>query len=125
MLTFADQVAALELDHADALVLTAARLPAGTPAEVIPFAVTAAEEILRPEPTRQAGAQAVANDAVPRAAPWWPPKPAAAPSIERVPGALRHLLRRPVDLTTRDDHDPTGLPMFLRRDTVFARAAHG
>jgi hypothetical protein len=200
MPAIADQVAALESDHADALakldvlnaanaalieaintitaekaalaahndslmamvesvgnsaleMLKAARLPAGTPAEVIPFApkpktVTTAsvapsvgladvlitEEMLRPEPAWQAVAQAMASDTVPRAVPSWPPKPATAPIIEpasavdlvkrRLLPALS-LMRRPVDLTTRAKDDPAGLPMFLRRDTVFRAAAYG
>ena len=147
MIAMAEKVASSALD-----MLTTARLPAGTPAEVIPFApkqktVTTAsvapsvgladvlitEEMLKPEPARQAVAQAIANDTVPRAVPSTPPKPAAVPIIEpmsAVDRIKRHflpavtLMRRPVDLTMRVD--PGGLPMFLRRDTVFARAAaHG
>jgi hypothetical protein len=136
MIAMVEKVASSALD-----MLKAARLPAGTPAEVIPFApklktvitasvapsvgladVITTEEMLKPEP-------------VPRAVPSRPPKPAAAPIIEpasAVDLVKRHLLpaltlmRRPLDLTTRVKHDPIGLPMFLRRDTVFARAAaHG
>jgi hypothetical protein len=97
--------------------------------------ILTAEEMLEPEPARQAVAQAMANDTVPRAVPSTPPKPAAVPIIEpmsAVDRIKRHflpavtLMRRPIDLTMRVKDDPPGLPMFLRRDTVFARvAAHG
>jgi hypothetical protein len=57
-----------------------------------------------------------------------------APSVAEFPTSAmdrikRHLLpaltltRRPVDLSTPARHGPGGLPMFLRRDTVFARMA--
>jgi hypothetical protein len=132
--------------------LKAARLPAGTPAEVIPFApkpraftaaplapspglaeVLITEEMLRPEPAWQAVAQATPSGTAPRAAPSWPPKPATAPIIEpasavdivkrRLLPALA-LMRRPVE-TPRVKQESTGLPMFLRRDTVFPAAAYG
>jgi hypothetical protein len=126
MIAMAEKVASSALD-----MLTAARLPAGTPVEVIPFAprpriVTAAAsvEMLNPEPARQAVAKAIA--------PSISPEPAAAPIKEpetAVDLVKRHLLpalalmRRPVDPPMRATHDPAGLPMFLRRDTVFARMA--
>ncbi|MCU1340366.1 MAG: hypothetical protein JWO19_5947, partial [Bryobacterales bacterium] len=61
------------------------------------------------------------------------PEP-AAPSIAESPTSAidrikRHflpavtLMRRPVDPPIRVSPDPAGLPMFLRRDTVFARIA--
>jgi hypothetical protein len=127
--------------------LKAARLPSDTPAAVIPFApkpktVTAAsvapsvgladvlitEEMLKPEPAR-------VNDTAPRTVPSRAPKPAAAPIIAPASAVDRFkqhflpaltLMRRPVDQTMHVKHDPGGLPMFLRRDTVFTRAAaHG
>jgi hypothetical protein len=140
-----ETIAAVEvLANASLDMLRIAQRPAGMPAEVIPYApklktVTAASmapsvgladvlEMLEPEPARQAVAQATANDTVPRAAPSWPPKPAAVPIIEpmsAVDRIKRHflpavtLMRQPVDSAMRVD--PGGLPMFLRRDTVFAR----
>lgn len=139
MIAMAEKVASSTLD-----MLNAARLPAGTPAEVIPFApklktVSAAsvapsvslaavlEEMLKPEPARQAVAQAEANDTRPWPALLRPPKPAAVAISESTSGVdriKRHfpvmLMRRPSDSAMRVD--PGGLPMFLRRDTVFARA---
>jgi hypothetical protein len=142
MIAMAEKVASSALD-----MLNAARLPAGTPAEVIPFApklktVSAAsvapsvsladvlEEMLRPEPARQAFAHAEANDTGPWPVPSSPSKPAAVPIIEptsAIDRIKRHflpavtLMRRPVDSAMRVD--PGGLPMFLRRDTVFAHTA--
>jgi hypothetical protein len=159
MVAMVEKVASSALD-----MLKAARLPAGTPAEVIPFApklktvnpasvapsvgfadVLITEEMLGPEPAGRAVAQAIANDTVvlpailasasltvPRLVPSRPPKPAAVPIIEpmsAVDRIKRHflpavtLMRRPIDLTMRVKDDPPGLPMFLRRDTVFARVA--
>jgi hypothetical protein len=145
-----ETIAAVEvLANASLDMLRIAQRPAGMPAEVVPFApkpktvATASmapsvgladvEEMLMPEPARQAVA-ATANDTAPRAVPSWPPKPAAAPIIEpasavdlvkrRLLPALS-LMRRPVDLTMRVEDDPPGLPIFLRRDTVFRAAAYG
>lgn len=141
MIAMAEKVASSALD-----MLNAARLPAGTPAEVIPFApkpkvltttasvaptvgladVLITEEMLKSEPAPQAVAQATANATGPRAVPSRP-VPTAAPIIEptsAVDRIKRHflpsltLMRRPVDPAMRVDAG--GLPMFLRRDTVFA-----
>jgi hypothetical protein len=130
MIAMAEKVASSALD-----MLNAARLPAGTPAEVIPFApklktVSAAsvapsvdladvlQEMLKPEPALQAVAQAMANDTVPPLVPSRPPKPAAV-AISESTSAVDRIMRRPIDSAMRVD--PGGLPMFLRRDTVFAR----
>jgi hypothetical protein len=138
----AEKVASSALD-----MLNAARLPAGTPAEVIPFApklktVSAAsvapfvgladvlEEMLKPEPARQAFARAETNDTGPWPVPSISSKPAAVPIIEptsAIDRIKRHflpavtLMRRQVDLAV--PVDSAGLPMFLRRDTVFSRIA--
>ena len=116
-------------------VLKAARLPASTPVEVIPFAPRPKALVAASDPPgAEAIVQVLANDAAPPTAPAMSPEPDGAPMIEsatavelikrRLLPALT-LMRRPVEQPTRVRHDPSpiGLPMFLRRDTVFARAA--
>jgi hypothetical protein len=109
MLAMVEKVATGALD-----MLTAARLPAVTPAEVIPFApklkslttaslapsvgladVLITDEMLKPEQTRQAVAQAMTNDTLPRAV---PSRTSAVDRIKRhfLP-AVTPLMRRPVD----------------------------
>lgn len=126
-------IAAVEvLANASLDMLRIAQRPAGT--AVVPYApklktVTAAER----EPARQADAKPAGNATAQWAVPFRPPSPIIEPA-SAVDIVKRHLLpaltlmRRPtpVNLTMGVRHDTTELPMFLRRDTVFARAAaHG
>jgi hypothetical protein len=130
--------------------LKAARLPAGTPAEVIAYAprpktlaTTAAPpsfglaDVLDTQMLKPAPAPAPAMPAAPVAREQLiptPPEPRRSPIVEPVSAVelvKRRLLpvltltRRPVPLPApaKPDPSPNGLPLFLRRDTVFARAA--
>jgi hypothetical protein len=132
MLAMAEKVATGALD-----MLRAARLPADTPPDVVPFApkpkTTAAasmfagpfiyDEMLKP------AVQVEVSDDGPRRVHLGPPKSAAVPINEptSVADRLKQRFLPAVSFTRRPDvveqADPGGLPMFLRRDTVFRKAA--